>query len=315
MRDFEQALAMFANLAPRAGLPAEGWVPALLARRHDAQAHRIVVALTHPDLPEVILKAQFMPEDGIDFVQSVSVQAELADRLPGVARVLARDDAAQVVLMQRLPGRTLFDLCANTPVETHAEPLRAAGRWLAQLHGLDGPEDRVFQPKFALAQIDRLEAAVSQGQSSVARRPQFMDCLAAMRDNPPVGAECLTKAGRGHGDLNPRNLMIDGDTVGALDFRPTRIVPVAHDLARLFTHYGAFLPELSDCGGPLPGVDTTPFFEGYDLIGPDDHSLAYLMRMRLLFDWAAIPKHQSRRSPAQQIRFRGIRRLIDRAFP
>ncbi|NHX28280.1 hypothetical protein HA397_30555, partial [Escherichia coli] len=141
MRDFEQALAMFPDLARRAGISPDGWVPALLSRRHDAQAHRIVLSLTHPELPEMILKVQFAPEDSLDFAQSVSVQAELADRLPGVARVLARDDAAQVVLMQRLPGRTLFDLCANTPVETHAEPLRAAGRWLAQLHRVDGCED------------------------------------------------------------------------------------------------------------------------------------------------------------------------------
>lgn len=314
MRDIEQVVEQFPALAAKAGLPAEGLDMTVLSRRKDAKMDRVVLAVDIPGQAAMVLKVVFAPFDPDDFAQALTAQEAAARHVSGVPRILAADLSSQMVLMERLPGRTLFDLCIDQPAKTHATHLRAAGRWLAGFHKAVGTEPRNFRPDFTLNYVSEMAQAVTKGDRQIPRKPLFLHAVEWLRANQPVGAHCRTVAGQSHGDLNMRNLLIDGDNVGALDFQPARFVPVGHDIVRLALHYAAFCPSDTGDGELLPGLDLTAFFEGYDVTGLWDNTLPFLARVRLLDDWSRIPKRQEDRSFAEQRRWRGIVKLAERAF-
>lgn len=314
MRDIEEVLELFPSLALAAGLPAQGWDMNVLSRRQDAMMDRVVLSVDQPGYGPMILKAVFAPVDPDAFAAALEAQSAAARCVGGVPAVLASDTAAQVALMERAPGQTLFDLCVDHPIEDHARSLRAAGRWLADFHRAAGTEPRNFRPDFTLGYVTEMAQAVSRGDRQIPQKPLFLSAVEWLNTNAPVGAQCRTVAAQSHGDLNMRNLLVDGDRVSALDFQPARFVPVGHDIVRLALHYGAFCPTDHDSGEVMPGIDLDPFFEGYDLTGPWDHTLPFLARVRLLDDWTRIPKRQEDRSFAQQRRWRGIVKLAKAAF-
>ncbi|MGR3520758.1 MAG: phosphotransferase, partial [Roseovarius sp.] len=62
-----------------------------------------------------------------------------------------------------------------------------------------------------------------------------------------------------------------------------------------------------------PGL-LAAFFDGYDLVGADDPSVGYLLRVRILMDWAAIPARMLDRSKGQGRRLKRLQRLAERAL-
>jgi len=314
MRDIEDVADALPRMLEKAGLEPDGWDVRILSQRDDAVMRRVVLGLEAPGQPPLVLKAVFHPYDPDAFCDGLNAQDRVAISVPGVPRILTADLSSQLVLMERLPGQTLFDLCVDQPVDTHAPHLRAVGAWLDVYHRAEGVEPRNFRPEFTQRYLDEVAEAVASGKKQIPQRPRFLEAVNWLRANPPRGAQCRTVAAQCHGDLNMRNLMVDGDRVGALDFQPLRVVPVGHDLVRLFLHYAAFCPQAYEGDSILPGVDLSAFFEGYTLTGPWDFTLPYLARVRLLDDWSRIPKLQEDRSFAEQRRFRGILGLVDRAF-
>lgn len=312
MRETEDILQQFAQLAPQAGLDPEGWRPELLSRRDDAVMHRVVVGLDAPGRAPLVLKRVFRPVDPDKFAEQATAQQAAAAIVPGAPRVLTWDADVQLIVMERLPGRTLFDLCAGS--EDHAAHLVAAGRWVDQLHRARGIEERQFQPKYTLRHLDRMVQDVASRTRDVPKRPRFLELADRLRDLAPPPEDCHTIAAMAHGDLNLRNILVDGDMAGGLDFHPPKLLPIGHDLARLFVHYGALCARIGTGPGPLPGVDLDGFFQGYRLTGPEDATVLFLTRMRILIDWAQIPKRNRDRNLRHRERFRGLIRLADRAF-
>jgi len=147
----------------------------------------------------------------------------------------------------------------------------------------------------------------------VARPKKYLAAARSLQALVPPETACATVAAPAHGDLNLRNIVLGPGSV-LLDPRPTRRLPVGHDLARLFVHYGALLAPGAGIGGPLPGVDVAGFLGGYDLVRPEDASLAFLSRMRVLIDRADLPADESARSVLQEWRLKGLLRLAEAAF-
>lgn len=318
MREIDEVMSHLPALAEKAGVPARGWQPALLSRRNDHVMHRVVVRLSAPGRAPLILKRLYAPDHPAKFAEVAGTQHEAARTIPGAPAILSWDALAQVVLMERVPGETLHDLCAQRPMSDHAPQLHAAGRWVASMHRARGTEQRLFQPKHTLRYLDKLMEEVTSGDRLVPQKRRFLAYARRLHDLAPVPEQCQTVAAMAHGDLNMRNILLDGDRGGGIDFDPPKLLPIGHDLARLFVHYGSYewiggAPDGSP-SGPLPGTDLSAFFNGYDLTGPGDASVGFLSRMRILTYWISIPKPREDRSLRQHERFHGLQRLAARAF-
>ncbi len=310
MYEVSQVMQMVRPLLGRAGLPTDGWNAHRLSRRDDAVMHRVVVKLTAPGRAPLVTKLVFRPHDRDAFAKSADRQRAVTAAMGQGAHIHAVDPDVQMVLMDFVPGETLFDLCTGRKVADHARALKVAGHWVDRFHRHDRFEPRRFQPKFTLSHLHKLHGSVRDGTFRIPQRKAFQAFLQHTIESAPEPEDCTTIAAVGHGDLNMRNILIDGDQACGLDYGAPGLLPVGHDLARLFCHYGTLCAAPGARGdGPLPGIDLGPFFNGYTLTGPDDAVVAFLCKARLIRDWQTIPKAALKRSVAQQMRFRGIQKL------
>lgn len=314
MQELEQARQAFSDLLRQTDLPKTDWQFELLSRRKDHRMYRLVYELKRSGQPDLVLKMVLHSAGRQSFDQSIVVQQGLQGRLPGISKILAVSAEAKTVLMEKALGATLFDICAETPITEHAEVLEKVGSWLAMFHRLDGDQDREFQPKYTLGFVNEMRQRVMTRAQKVPERNRFLRCLDWMNDTAPRAEDCFTKAARAHGDFNCRNVLIHKETVSVIDFQSDKRLPVGHDIARLLTHYGAFVSEFQTTSGPLPGVDVSGFFKGYDVIDAQDQTLCFLVRARLINDWSKIPQRMEDRTIQEAIRYRGIRKLVERAF-
>ncbi|ETX27906.1 phosphotransferase [Roseivivax isoporae] len=300
------------KLAREAGLPAAGWRFELVSRRDDRARARNVWRV-RDGARSVALKHVSRPVDPAAFLAEIEALMQAGARFPdGFPRILAVDAAAQAVVIEWVEGVTLHEALGRRAAD-HAALLAVAGAWVARLHRAGFDERRMFRPHHSVAHLTRLADEAATGRRTVPRLEAWLRAtraLAAMsRDYE--GRE--TVSSEGHGDLNLRNLMVDGTAASGLDPRPVKAVPVGHDIARLAVHYGALRAPDAACEGPLPGVDLTGFFAGYDLVGPDDPSIGFLCRMRILVDWQTLPEER-RMTLAEHRRLAGLMRLAARAF-
>ncbi|MHA6324491.1 phosphotransferase family protein [Roseivivax sp. CAU 1753] len=306
----------WARLADEAGLAPDGWHATPVSRRDDPARARAVWRVTRG--AEVLaLKQVRRPRDEAAFLSDIAAQLDASRRFAGFPEILAVDSAAQSVLMTFADGATLYDALA-APDADHGAILAAAGRWVAALHRAGFDERRNFQPKYSVRHLGRLFDEVrSAARAAPPRSVVWCDAVAALCAMAPDFERRETVSALGHGDLNLRNLLVADTGVTGLDPRSVTAVPVGHDIARLAVHYGALIapPDAAPdpATGALPGVDLSGFFRGYDLVGPDDPSVGFLCRMRVLIDWQTLPA-EALQTGAEQRRFRGLVRLAEAAF-
>lgn len=159
-------------------------------------------------------------------------------RAPQVVRT---DRAAKLVLTRYLPGR----LVEGTDHEHRPETYRQAGELLARLHDQPRVEDAGFEERARRKAMRWLDQPHRIDPGVAAR-------LRSMIESWPTPPSTLVPT---HGDWQPRNWLVHGATVSAIDFGRADLRPAFTDLARLAAQQFRADPALEDA-----------FFEGY---GPD----------------------------------------------
>ena len=162
-----------------------------------------------------------------------------------VPRVRASNVELRAILLNRLPGSPV-----TSPADLDVH--RAAGRFLAALHGLERPDpDRVPLADAIMRRLEgwRRRARLSAGESAIvdahAPRPAWFEGV------PRVPC---------HRDFSPRNWLWTGTTLGVVDFEHARLDLAHADLSKLAVDCWASEPGsreafLAGYGRPLTGLD------------------------------------------------------------
>jgi Ser/Thr protein kinase RdoA (MazF antagonist) len=309
--------ALFARLMAQAGRDPAGHGLSRVWRKRTATQSHDVLRYDGP-CGGLILKRLHPPSDAARLLTAVTAQARAAQAIAGAAESvpepLAFDAEARAVLMEAAPGQTVYDLLDRGG--DAADLLRRAGRWLAAFHRAGGTEARVFQPRYMRDHTAHLIRQHAAGEITLARPRAFARHGAAVIALAGAYEGRKTLSAPTHGDMHLRNILLEGPRSWGIDFSASHTAPVGFDIARLLLHYtGVF----GDIEALPPGAVLAPellraFFEGYDLVGPEDPSVGYLMRVRILMDWAAIPARRSARSTGQTRRLQRLARLAERAL-
>jgi Ser/Thr protein kinase RdoA (MazF antagonist) len=308
-------MAHWPDLSRLAGLPAGGWTPRLLTSRRDARGDRVVIRLDHAAHPAVVLKQSFVPGNPEGMARDVAAQAgavrALAGHpLAGVPEVLAHLPDRKALLMQAVEGPTLLQAATG---DGAAGALRRAGQWLDAFHRAGPVAPRAFQPRFMTAHFAAVAADVRAGTRRVPRRDRFLAHVAALTALAPRAAGAATLSSVRHGDLTARNLILGPQRVWGIDLAAANPGPVGYDIARLLVYLAEQRADPPD-SNVIPPRLLAAFFDGYRVIPPDDGTLPFLLRARLLSDWLTMPETRARMTVVQLLRFARIGRLCDAAL-
>lgn len=318
------ALALWPRLAAMAEVQAADYTPRLLSWRAEPTRARVVLEMSSAGQPPLVLKFAPLPADPALFAGSLAAQqAALRAMHGGVPRVLAALPEAHVMLMDRVPGET-----AAAVMEQATEPqqlddaLEACGRWLARFHASTDAGMRDYRPRAVCDHLQRQRDAVLAGRKQVPLAREFAALSERVVAEAPRYRGLPASAGARHGDMNLRNIVLAGDPPGqggiwGLDFAPTQIAPVGHDVARLLLNFAVSCtdPEQIPEGEVLPPRALAAFFRGYVFAAPDDASIGFLLRNQIVADWARIPVAAAKSDLLQQVRLAALRAIARRAFP
>lgn len=274
----------------------------------DATGRAVVVKMPfpsgHPSLPprpRLGLDTGFDEKHATEWRALVAAWDELASTRDGVGAVRPLEHVEEA-------GILVIEHVRATPLRSHLrEPIaaahcRRAGRWLA-----------IFQQAPGLAS---LPVRRSQASESAAMCERFASHLATplARRLAARAAEILEEVepqlGAGHGDYAPRNVLVEGDVVRAIDPLGMWRVPVLEDVA-------FFTVQLAV--GARPGGSgrrsalRAAFLEGHGT--PDDRRLWATEALVLLDMWAATARPASpasaRGEVVRRVRHHRVRRSAD----
>jgi Phosphotransferase enzyme family len=181
------------------------------------------------------------------------------ERLAGIGvrvpLVLAqsRDD---MVLLEPLPGRPLAELAGAELVDGH----RLLGRAVAGLHRLPPPDG----VRFCRLDVARLGAAadvIARARPDVATQAQELATRLAVTANGAEPNACL------HGDLHPKNALLEGGYVGLVDLDQTSGGPPAADVGSVLAglRYARFAEGLA---AARAAALADAFLTGYGAVRP-----------------------------------------------
>jgi Ser/Thr protein kinase RdoA (MazF antagonist) len=305
----------FAHLAPQAGLGSSfvktrSWV------KRDARRLHIVQRFDAEEADPVILKLVLRPEDPTEFngildAHHLAVQALKGQGDLHAPEILAEDRDLKACLMRFQPGETLRDLCQTR--SDHSDALRATGRWLSAYHRGSFQEDRVFQPKYMARHMLHLVDQMQRGDRRIQGQRRFIKLAHQVQELVADHSDRPSKVAAKHGDFNCHNILIAPDRVAGFDFLPVSFTPVGYDIARILLSYalnGADLGAIPK-GHVLPPEAISAFFEGYDLVGPDDPSVGFLLRIQILSDWNRM---SDKKGVQNLIGFERLRVIARKAF-
>ena len=147
-----------------------------------------------------------------------------------------------VDLTRYLPG----ELVEGTAAEWAPETYRQAGELLAAFHGQFAVPDEGYEARENQRVLDNL-------RKSHTIAPELAGRLRSEVESWPTPPATLVPT---HGDWQPRNWLIDNDTVGVIDFGRADLRPAYTDFARLaaqqFRSNPALEPAFLDGYGPDP---------------------------------------------------------------
>ncbi len=305
------ATESWSALAGSLGLAAAEYRATPLWYKAEAGRAHMVLSLTHPVAPPLILKQVFAEASEGKLIATAETQKAVEAKMgPGdlsVPQVLAIDPERRAVLMQAGPGETAdARLAAGAPP---ADVLHRLGAWLGAFHRATFAQDRAFQPRFMTAHIARLAEEVRRGDRPIAGAKAFLRYAAALPNHAASATGATTRSAQSHGDFNLRNALIDGPAVSVIDFHTARDAPRGFDIGRILIDAAAIYAPDPDPQTVIAPELFAAFCDGYGDDLAQDRSLPFLMRTRLLVDWVAIPKAPLTRSLRQQRRFSGLKRL------
>lgn len=162
--------------------------------------------------------------------------------VPGVAmpRLLAVQRADSAVTFAQLPGRTLYELladpaCSQDGIERIG---RSVGRALALLSRASVPTGLPRHDLDAELAVTQRWVRLAAGQGLLDALDVPVDRLLDLAGALPVRevAEEPVRLGLLHRDLHDKQLLVDGDRIGMLDFDLAALGDPALDLANLLVH-------------------------------------------------------------------------------
>lgn len=319
MLDMNGALEMRADkiwpeLAEQAGLEPASYAPTRIWTKAEPARAQIVRRYEADGQDGVIFKFVMLPDDPKRFKTTLSAQMNAAEALAGhhtcgVPNILAADLEMQALIMEEVRGKTPLQLLRDGRDPRNI--LRRAGQWMAAFHRASFAEKRQFQPRFMSNHIGHLLKQAQSGQIAVADFSLFESYAKAVVAHAALYEKRTTKSARTHGDMNLHNLLLDGGRGWGVDFAADRNAPVGYDIARFLLHFvGTCLdPEDYVRGHVVPPYLMEAFFKGYDFVAPDDPSVQYLLKVRLMMDWVALPERAYSRSRAKEARLRNLQTL------
>lgn len=225
-------------------LPPDLRTPATTLTRIAAGLSGAGVYRVDSDGRSFVLKVAAESEDSADWRRALDIQRLAADA--GLSpRVVHADAARRAVLTDFVTDRS-FATFYRDP-RTHDGALDQLGRTVRRIHALPlAPHTRGRDPRAFLAQMWEVL------QTGFALPDFAADAVQrVLAEEPPLpGREVL-----GHNDLNPSNLVYDGETILVLDWAAAGPADASYDLATL----AVFLRmDDGDCLRLLAAYDGAP---------------------------------------------------------
>jgi Ser/Thr protein kinase RdoA (MazF antagonist) len=314
----KRAAPVWPVLLAAAGISPEG---ARIVRRivKDTPTLEHLILHLRSDGRDAIFKQLYRPANPTHFAGIVAAQDAAARRLNDhpraqVPAIMAVDAVAQAMLMDFAPGDTV-----QAVIENGAEPLPVlarAGKWMAAFHRDPAIEKRSFRPHFMADHLGHLAQQVKAGEKNVPARAEFLHHVATIRAMAPAFVNRAGVTSVRHGDLHTRNIILDGGMGYGIDFHPPGTAPVGFDIARFLLHYTEKLvsTDAMQPGHVVPAAALAAFFNGYDVIPPDDAAVTFLLRVRILTNWASFPPSRRVMSLMQLTRFAKLRAIARNAL-
>ncbi|MEP1767244.1 MAG: phosphotransferase [Sulfitobacter sp.] len=228
-----------------------------------------------------------------------------------VPEVLAQDRKGQAYLMRHVAGDTFLDLCRAQ--EDHAPLLRRAGAWLSAFHAGTRKEKRAFQPKFMVKHMQKLVGQMQAGERRINGQKQFIAYAQNIAAHVGSAEGHQGTIAAKHGDLNAHNLLMSDETTAAFDFLGADPAPVGYDIARFLQSYSQMVGDLDDLpkGYAVPKTAWDAFFDGYQLVGREDPTVAFLTKVQVLTDWNRM---QDKTTISGIVRLERVKRIARQAF-
>lgn len=148
-----------------------------------------------------------------------------AEEESAIPEPIAYLDQLSLLVQTEAPGRCLYEWLTHP--ETGLEPARAAGRWLARLHGTELPDWEAALPSgFEVRKLNGYrQGLVDALPDRIARIEELtaatLDALGRLAGTRPVPT---------HGDYQPKNIYVDGRRVTVIDWDRGALAPAARDL-------------------------------------------------------------------------------------
>lgn len=260
---------------------------------------------------QLVLKIDQRPAAALagEFAMLERLQAALAPHPSlGVVPPLYLSPGAGFFVTAFAPGETAWEQIRD-PARA-GEAYRLSGTWLAALHRVEPPKEGQFWPRWIFEKLDAL-LAEREPKAPRARHAPMIRALkeqaGALRGRPVRRCLC-------HGDIHPRNLLIDGTTVRGLDLAKAGRKMAILDLVDLFR------ADL-ECDGPEAEVDAggvlrssrAALLRGYDLPVEED-LLDFCLRGKMLIRWLSVTAALFDQSDFQQQRYAALERRLSLAF-
>ena len=317
------ACAYWADIARKAGLPADGWTLFPISIRDDANRARAVYRALHDTAGDFTYHYQHKPDDYAHFADHFATQMSASKAFAttptaGIISPWFLDDTRMASLSHYVDGAPLTVWLSEAEGDPAAQLalLTKAGAWLAKLHSTQTIEHRNFQTRHALGYYNALRDRIERGQQKVAAPDLFLAgietlnvCAARYDGKPTVSAVQ-------HGDFHLRNLIYDGTCMTGIDVSKTASAPVGYDIARILFDFTSdvYGPQGLKQGQVIAQPVMDAFFAGYHLVGQDDPSVTFLLYARVLATLNLVPQPKADRTAAKQRSLQRLRPIARKAF-
>ncbi|WP_424944235.1 aminoglycoside phosphotransferase family protein [Aliiroseovarius crassostreae] len=290
--------------------------PRILSSRFLPEEERIVLMLSdarHDAAHKaVVYKFKDGPADAARFEQKLKAHRFAYDALGGqrVPQLLSVDPAAQSVIFQHVPGRTVHETLelAEFGLADAQDAMRRSGKWLAAFHQATAQPGRAIRPDAMMGWVAEMQNSVLTRQVDVPRRDLYLICAEQAFAICESVRGAHTPVAASHGDFHLRNLLLDDDKTYGLDFDPTRFVPPGHDLSKFLLRYRIWF------GGRDDSPPVQAFWQGYGAKDENAAAVRFLFPIQLLGDWRKMPKRREDRSAGQQRQFKRLLTLAKEVF-
>ncbi|CUH78911.1 serine/threonine protein kinase [Tritonibacter multivorans] len=309
--------ALWPQIAADLGLSGDGAGFQRLRVNRRMAARRCAMVVRDTGGGAYVLRADFGAGGEAAFqkvlARHIAAEEGLRD-VPGVRvpKVLWRDPEQKIILLEFVPGDTLFRemTAADLGMVSRGEVLEQAGRAIAALHRCSQVGARKFWPKAHLERVSQVAQEVRGGLREVHRPKRFLGLCAhlhkagrAARGHPFEGA-------LEHGDLHMRNVLLSGEDLWFIDFANHSGIYPQRDIANFWLANGMFhLIAPEDDGEVAAGfcmvaqADWAAFERGYGAGLSDDPVVRFFFALRVFDAWLK-QGHQRDGLTAEQVRRR-----------